>query len=120
MEREEVVDRWEQVWQGTSEATAEIVAGRLESEGIRSAVRGHSFQERTMPFAFKGAWAVYVPASGANLARDYLRASGEAANVIDAEPASGLTPGQVSTIRFVIIGALVIAIAGAVLAVRGS
>lgn len=120
MEREDASTSWEQVWQGTSEAAAEIVAGRLETEGIRSTVRGHSFQERAMPFAFKGAWAVYVPASNASLARDCLRATGEASNIIDAEPVDGLMPGQVSTIRFAVIGVLVIAIMGVLLAVRGA
>jgi hypothetical protein len=120
VKREDASGSWEQVWQGTSEAAAEIVAGRLEAEGIRCTVRGHSFQERTIPFAFKGAWAVYVPASNAGLAQDCLRASGEASNLIEAEPVSGLTPGQASTIRFAVIGLLVIAIVGVLLAVRGA
>lgn len=111
---------WEQVWQGTSESAAEIVAGRLQAEGIRATVRGHSFQQRTLPFAMQGAWAVYAPVASAALARDVLRAHGEASNVIEPEPEHGLTPGQRDTIRFVVIGLLALAIVGVVAAIRGS
>ncbi len=116
----EGIDAWEQVWQGTSETAAEIVAGRLEADGIRSNVRGHSFQERTIPFALQGAWAVYVSVASAGLARDVLRAYGEASNIIQPEPGRGLTSGQRDTIRFVVIGLLVLAIAGVLVAIRGS
>jgi hypothetical protein len=116
---DEGIGAWEQVWQGTSESAAEIVAGRLEAEGIRATVRGHSFQQRTLPFAMQGAWAVYAPVASAGLARDVLRAHGEASNVIEQEPEHGLTPGQRDTIRFAVIGVLLIAIVGVVAAIRG-
>jgi len=74
----EGIDAWEQVWQGTSETAAEIVAGRLEADGIRSNVRGHSFQERTIPFALQGAWPSTFRWPVAGLARVVLRAYGEA------------------------------------------
>lgn len=119
-DHEDASGEWEQVWQGTSEAAAEIVAGRLQAEGLRANVRGHSFQQRTVPFAMQGAWAVYVPVASAGLARDVLKAHGEASNVIEPEPEHGLTPGQRDTIRFVVIGILVIAIVGLVAAIRGS
>lgn len=111
---------WEQVWQGTSETAAEIVAGRLEAEGISTNVRGHSFQQRTIAFSMQGAWAVYAPVASADLARDVLRAHGEASNVIEQESEHGLSPGQRDTIRFVVIGVLLIAIVGVVAAIRGS
>ncbi len=119
-DHDEETSAWEQVWQGTSESTAEIVAGRLQAEGLRANVRGHSFQQRSLPFAMQGAWAVYVPVTSAGLARDVLREHGEASNVIEPEPAHGLTPGQRDTIRFVVIGILLIAIVGVVAAIRGS
>lgn len=119
-DHDEDASAWEQVWQGTSESAAEIVAGRLQAEGLRANVRGHSFQQRTMPFAMQGAWAVYVPVAGAGLARDVLRAHGEANNIIEPEPGHGLTPGQRDTLRFVVVGILVIAILGVVAAIRGS
>ena len=119
-DRDDATGAWEQVWQGTSESAAEIVAGRLETEGIRSTVRGHSFQQRTLPFAMQGAWAVYAPVASAGLARDVLKAHGEASNVIEPEPEHGLTPGQRDTIRFVVIGLLTLAIVGVVAAIRGS
>jgi hypothetical protein len=119
-DHEDETSAWEQVWQGTSESAAEIVAGRLQAEGIRATVRGHSFQQRTLPFAMQGAWAVYAPVASAALARDVLRAHGEARNVIEQESEHGLTPGQRDTIRFVVIGVLLIAIVGVVAAIRGS
>jgi len=119
-ERDDASGGWEQVWQGTSESAAEIVAGRLHAEGLRANVRGHSFQQRTMPFAMQGAWAVYTPVASAGLARDVLRAHGEASNVIEPEPEHGLTPGQRDTIRFAVLGLLVMAIVGVVAAIRGS
>lgn len=119
-DHDDAIGAWEQVWQGTSESAAEIVAGRLQAEGLRANVRGHSFQQRTMPFAMQGAWAVYVPVASAGLARDVLRAHGEASNVIEPETEHGLTPGQRDTIRFVVIGVLLIAIVGVVAAIRGS
>lgn len=119
-DHEDETSAWEQVWQGTSESAAEIVAGRLHAEGIRATVRGHSFQQRTLPFAMQGAWAVYAPVARAALARDVLRAHGEASNVIDQEPEHGLTSGQRDTIRFVVVGVLLIAIVGVVAAIRGS
>ena len=119
-DRDDATGAWEQVWQGTSESAAEIVAGRLQAEGIRATVRGHSFQQRTLPFAMQGAWAVYAPVASAGLARDVLKAHGEASNVIEPEPEHGLTPGQRDTIRFVVIGLLTLAIVGVVAAIRGS
>src|SRR3990172_3806581 len=116
---DEGIGAWEQVWQGTSESAAEIVAGRLEAEGIRATVRGHPCPQPTLPFAMQGAWAVYAPVASAGLARDVLRAHGEASNVIEQESEHGLTPGQRDTIRFVVIGVLLIAIVGVVAAIRG-
>jgi hypothetical protein len=117
---DDAIAAWEQVWQGTSESAAEIVAGRLQAEGLRANVRGHSFQQRSLPFAMQGAWAVYTPVDSAGPAREILRAHGEASNVIEPESEHGLTPGQRDTIRFVVIGVLLIAIAGVVAAIRGS
>lgn len=119
-DHDEAIGAWEQVWQGTSESAAEIVAGRLHAEGLRANVRGHSFQQRAMPFTMQGAWAVYAPVASAGLARDILRAHGEASNVIEPEPDHGLTRGQRDTIRFVVIGLLALAIVGVVAAIRGS
>jgi len=111
---------WEQVWQGTGEAVAEIVAGRLHAEGIPANVRGHSFQQRALVFALQGAWAVYVPGPAASLARDVLRAHGEADNIIEAESPSGLTSSQSATLKVAFIGLLLIAIAGIVAAIRAA
>lgn len=111
---------WEQVWQGTSESAAEIVAGRLRSEGIDATVRGHSFQQRSLAFAMHGAWAVYAPTAAADLARDVIRAHGEGHNIIEPESDTGLTPAQRDTLRFVVIGILLIAIIGVLAAIRGS
>lgn len=117
---DEETSAWEQVWQGTSESAAEIVAGRLQAEGLRANVQGHSFQQRTVPFTMQGAWAVYVPVASAGLARDVIRAHGEGHNIIEPESDTGLTSGQRDTLRFVVIGILVIAIVGVVAAIRGS
>jgi hypothetical protein len=114
----EQTEPWEQVWQGTSETAAEIVAGRLRADGIPANVRGHSFQQRTVVFSLQGAWAVYVPWSVADLSRDLLRASGEGGNIIESELEAGLTSGQSSTLRAAFIGLLLIAVAGVLVAIR--
>jgi hypothetical protein len=119
-QHEDPAQSWEQVWQGPSETAAEIVAGRLRSEGIQATVRGHAFQQRAIAFAMQGAWAVYAPAAAASLARDVIRAHGEGHNIIEPEPDAGLTSAQRDTIRFVVLGLLVLAIAGVVMAIRGA
>jgi len=116
----EQTEPWEQVWQGTSETAAEIVAGRLRADGIPANVRGHSFQERTVVFSMQGAWALYVPCSVADLSRDLLRNTGEAGNIIEPELEAGLTSGQSSTIKVAFIGLLLIAVAGVLVAIRNT
>lgn len=95
--------RWEQVWQGESEAVASIVAGGLEADGIRTRIHGHTTPYRTAAFNLGGSWAILVPAGKAAHARGLLREHDEAHNVIEPEDGSGLTTQQRSTIRFAIL-----------------
>src|SRR5690606_33679153 len=116
-ERRTRVD-WEQVWQGTSEVEAEIVAGRLEADGFRTVVRGNTMPERTIVF-MRGAWAVAVPAISAESARESLRSNGEGHNVIKPATGAGLTSTQKETLRFIILGLLILVGTGLVYAIRG-
>lgn len=92
--------RWEQVWQGDSEAVASIVAGRLEAERLRVRVHGNTTPYRATALALGGTWAILVPAGQAQRARDLLRASHEGHNVIEPEAGEGLTDSQRATLRF--------------------
>ncbi len=111
--------RWEQVWNGDSEALASIVAGKLESEGIRTRVHGSMTPYRTAALSLGGSWAILVPGGKSAQAREVLRESDEGRNVVEAEDGTGLTANQRSTIRFAILfgaavtfGALVMAFLG--------
>jgi hypothetical protein len=75
---------WEAVWQGDMEATASIVAGGLDANGIPARIQGsdaiRSYVGMWLP---GGAWAVIVPSSEAEHARDLLRERGEEAGVVE-------------------------------------
>ena len=109
---------WVQVWQGESETVATIVAGRLESDGVRTRIQGSSSPYRTSAMNLGGTWAILVPAGRAPLARDILREHDEGHNVIDDESGEGLTSSQRATLQFAIIAALVIILAGVVAELR--
>ena len=111
--------RWEQVWQGDAEAIASIVAGRLESEGIRTRIHGNTTPYRASALNLGGVWGILVPAGKAEHAREVLRENDEAHNVIDYEDPHGLTSNQQATIRFGIGVALIIALIGIVVTVMG-
>ena len=111
--------RWEQVWNGDSEALATIVAGRLEAEGIRARVHGSMTPYRTSALALGGSWAILVPAGRAERARQVLRENDEERNVVEAEDGTGLTSNQRATLRFAILFGLAIVIVGLVAAFIG-
>jgi hypothetical protein len=94
--------RWEQVWQGESETVASIVAGRLQTEGIQTKIRGHTAPSRTFTPATGGAWGILVPTGKAERARDVLRENDEAHNIIQEEAEEGLTGDQRMTLRLAI------------------
>lgn len=111
--------RWEQVWQGNAEAIASIVAGRLEAEGIRVRVLGHTTPYRTAALNLGGSWGILVPAGKAEHAREVLRENEEAHNIIEHEDPHGLTSNQKATLRFGIGVALIITLIGIVVTVVG-
>jgi len=92
--------RWEQVWQGDSEAVANIVAGRLESDGIRTRVHGNPTPYRASALALGGTWAILVPVTRAPRARELLRENDEGRNVIADEGGAGLSDSQRATLGF--------------------
>lgn len=102
--------RWEQVWQGESEAVASIVGGRLEAEGIRVQIQGHTTPYRTAALNLGGAWAILVPAGKAAHARAVLRDNEEGHNLIEDEVGGGLSSNQRATIQFMVLLGLVIAL----------
>ena len=110
---------WEQVWQGESEAVANIVAGRLEAEGIAVRIEGNSTPYRSDAFVMGGTWGIVVPVEQAAVARELLRANDEGHNVIEFEPGSALSSNQKATFRFIAVLVLGIAIFIAVAAVWG-
>ena len=110
---------WEQVWQGDSEAIASIVAGRLESEGIRTRIQGNTTPYRASALNLGGVWGILVPSGKAAVARDALRENDEAHNIIESEDAEGLTSGQRATLRFALGIAVILALIGMVIAVMG-
>jgi hypothetical protein len=110
---------WVQVWQGDAEPLANIVAGRLQSEGIRARVHGHETPYRTAAMVMGGTWAIFVPASSALLARDMLRDSDEGHNVIDDEGAEALRSNQRATVRFLLVAAAGVATFFAIAWLRG-
>ncbi len=98
--------RWEQVWQGDSEAIARIVAGRLEAEGVRIRIQGHNTHYQTGAFIMAGTWGILVPVGRASLAREILRENDEGRNVIEEESSAGLTASQRATVGFIALLAL--------------
>ena len=110
---------WEQVWQADSEAIASIVAGRLESEGIRTRIQGNTTPYRASALNLGGVWGILVPSGKAAVARDVLRENDEANNIIESEDAEGLTSGQRATLRFALGIAVIFALIGMVIAVMG-
>jgi hypothetical protein len=110
---------WEQVWQADSEAIASIVAGRLESEGIRTRIQGNTTPYRASALNLGGVWGILVPSGKAAVARDVLRENDEAHNIIESEDAEGLTSGQRATLRFALGIAVILALIGMVIAVMG-
>lgn len=93
--------RWDQVWQGDSEAIARIVAGRLEADGVRVRIQGNNTHYQSGAFIMAGTWGILVPTGRAATAREILRENEEGRNVIEDESESGLTSSQRSTIGFV-------------------
>lgn len=75
--------RWEPVWGGSSEAEAEIVAGRLSTSGLRTRVLGSQGTPYPGMVNLSG-WTVLVRESEAGRARDMLEARGEGANLLSA------------------------------------
>ena len=108
--------RWEQVWQGDSEAIASIVAGRLEADGIRTRVQGHTTPYRAAALALGGTWAILVPVGRAGHARQVLRDNEETHNLIEtSEDGDGLTESQKLTLRVAMVAVVAIALAAAAL-----
>lgn len=100
--------RWETVWHGEAESVANIVAGRLESEGIRTRIQGMHTPYRTAALNLGGSWAILVPAGRAERARQVLRENDEAHNVIEDE-GDGLTASQRLSLRLgLLLGAAVL------------
>lgn len=113
--------RWEQVWNGDSEALASIVAGKLESEGIRTRIHGSMTPYRTAALSLGGSWAILVPGARSSQARDVLRESDEGHNVIEADDGIGFTENQKATLRFAILfgaGLVLVALVAAFLGGR--
>ncbi len=92
--------RWEQVWQGDAEAVANIVAGRLGADGIRTRIQGETTPYRATLGVLGGVWRILVPGGSATRARTLLRENDEGHNVIEDESGEGLTGGQRATLRF--------------------
>lgn len=107
--------RWEPVWEGDSEAAANIVAGRLDADGFRTQVVGGRATPGGYPHAFQRAtWAILVTMGEAARARDLLRDRGESNNIVTSGSGVLDTNGR-ATLRLaaqaVVVLALVIAIA---------
>lgn len=102
--------RWEQVWQGDAETLANIVAGRLEAEGIQTRIHGSMTPYRVATLALGGTWAILVPAGKATRARDVLLENDEGHNIIEAEDSNGLTSNQKATLRFAAFFAMALAL----------
>ena len=112
--------RWEQVWQGQAETLANIVAGRLEAEGIRTRVTGAMTPYRVTFGQLGGSWAIYVPSGTAGRARDVLRANDEAGNIIEHEDPHGLTSSQKATLQFAIVALVALVVGAFAVSVFGS
>jgi hypothetical protein len=112
--------RWEQVWQGDNEPAATIVAGRLEAEGIRTRVAGHSAPYRATAMNLGAAWGILVPAGRAAKAREVLRENDESHNIIEDDFGEGFTTTQRATLAYAALGAVAIVLAIIVLSVLGS
>lgn len=72
---------WEPAWSGQGEAEANVVAGRLRSEGMRtrlSMARGSSF-----PMMPVETWVISVPGPQLKRARAVLREHGEGDQVVE-------------------------------------
>lgn len=112
--------RWELVWQSDAEPLANIVAGRLEAEGIRTRVSGAMTPYRVTFGQLGGSWAIYVPAGRAEHAREVLRDNDEAHNVVEHEESGGLTSSQKATVQFAVLALAGLGVAIAALSLLGS
>jgi hypothetical protein len=98
---------------GDGEGQAAIVAGGLESRGIRTRVNGYQPLPQAYPTAWaRNNWAIYVPAEVAGEARDHLQDSGESANMVRGGESLGRE--QFLVLKLAIAGLLAIVIASAV------
>jgi hypothetical protein len=100
--------RWEQVWQGDGEGQAAIVAGGLEARGFPTRVHGYQPLPQAYPTAWaRNHWAILVPASEADEAREHLRGSGEDANVVEGGP-EGLRREQVFVLKLALLSLMLL------------
>ena len=92
---------------------ASVVAGSLETDGIRAMAQGLTPAAGTPAHAFsRGTWAVFVPANQATEARALLRDRGDNGVV---EGDGDLSGNQMATLRFAIYGVLVLVAWGLVM-----
>ncbi len=102
--------RWEQVWSGDSESLANIIAGRLESDGFRTRIHGSMTPYRTAALSLGGTWSILVPHGKAVHARDALRDYDEGHNVVEDDSSGGLTKNQRATLQAAILFGVALAI----------
>ena len=112
--------RWEQVWQGDSEAAANIIAGRLEGDGVRTRVIGDSVPYRIGAMTVGSQSGILVPAGKAAHARDLLRDYDEGHNVLEDESGEGLTTSQRATLVYGVLLVAAIAVIIIVLTVANA
>lgn len=95
--------RFEAVWEGDSEMLASVIAGSLETDGIRAVILGsRPIPHSGLTVLGSGMWSVSVPSSKADQARDLLRESGEEGGVVSSS--TGLGGNQLMTLRFAVFG----------------
>lgn len=100
---------WEPVWQGNSEAEAEIVAGGLHADGFAARSMGSQSLPSALPHAFLAdTWAVFVPSSHASQVRRVLRQRGSDADVV--ESPQNFSRDQAATLKFVVAGLIAVAL----------
>jgi hypothetical protein len=114
-------ERWEVVWQGTTEIDAEMTAGLLRSAGLRALVEGSHTPFRAATFPLGGTWRVRVPVGEMEAARAVLLEAGEERNLVSAEAEEQkgwLSGDQRATLVAAAVGLAVLAIVIIFLSIR--
>jgi len=106
---------WEPVWEGIGEVQASIIAGGLESSGIRAQV---TFNRLAAQPLTRESWFVLVRLQEAEAARHLLHQRGEGHAVVTGD--QDISADQLATLKFVAVALLAAIVIGLLIAIKAT